>query len=277
MPSSAAPPRPSSTPSADLRVALGVEYDGRGFAGWQTQPGGTGVQDALEAALARIAGQPVATICAGRTDAGVHATGQVVHFSPGVARPTVAWMRGVNAFLPTGVSVVWAALPTSDDFHARFSATARRYRYRLLDRPSRPGRLAGRVGWWHGALDADAMHAAGRALLGRHDFSAFRAAECQAKTPVRTLARLDVERVADHRIDVVVEADAFLQHMVRNLVGTLVYVGAGRQPIDWPARLLAGRDRRLAAPTFAPDGLDFEAVRYPARHGLPSPPSTELD
>jgi tRNA pseudouridine38-40 synthase len=252
------------------RIALGVEYDGRDFTGWQTQPAGTGVQDAVEAALAAIAGTPVATVCAGRTDSGVHASGQVVHFDAPVARPLRAWMRGVNAHLPRGVSVVWAVEPASDDFHARFSATARRYLYRLLARSARPGRLAGRVGWWHGPLDIAAMQAGAMPLLGTHDFGAYRAAECQAKTPVRTLTRLDVRADADGLIVFDVEADAFLQHMVRNLVGTLVYVGAGRQPVDWPAHLLAARDRQAAAPTFAPDGLELASVTYPARHGLPS-------
>ncbi|MCU0870592.1 MAG: tRNA pseudouridine(38-40) synthase TruA [Burkholderiales bacterium] len=264
--------RTDVTAAAPRRVAIGIEYDGRSFSGWQTQPGRTGVQDALEAALAAIAGAPVATICAGRTDAGVHASGQVVHFDPPVRRPDSAWTRGVNAHLPPAVSVLWAVEPASDDFHARFSATARRYRYRLLARAARPGRLVGRVGWWHGALDVDAMQAAARPLLGYHDFSAFRAAECQAKTPLRTLRCLDVAIDADGLVRFDVEADAFLQHMVRNLVGTLVYVGAGRRPVEWPAAVLAGRDRRAAAPTFAPDGLELAAVAYPARHGLPSPP-----
>lgn len=250
-----------------MRIALGLEYDGRCFCGWQTQPGGCAAQDALERALAQVAGGPVSTTCAGRTDAGVHATAQVVHFDAPHPRPTSAWTRGVNAMLPPAVSVTWAR-PVADGFHARFDALERRYRYVLLPRAQRPGLLHGRVGWWHGSLDAAAMRAAAPPLLGSHDFSAFRAAGCQARSPVRELRRLAVDEQGPF---VVIEfaANAFLHHMVRNLVGALVYVGAGRRPPEWVAQLLAGRDRRAAPPTFPPDGLYLSGVTYPADAGLP--------
>lgn len=252
-----------------MRIALGIEYDGGAFHGWQTQPGGGTVQDALEAALARIACHPVATVCAGRTDAGVHANAQVVHFDTEVLRPASAWVRGVNSHLPSQVSVIWSK-EVSPSFHARFDALTRSYRYWLLPRATRSGLLHGRVGWWHGSLDVVAMQAAAAVLLGEHDFTAFRAAECQARTPVRTLHRCEVAADGPFlRFDL--RANAFLQHMVRNVVGALVYVGAGRGTPEWMAALLAGRDRRAAPPTFAPDGLYLSAVEYPPAAGLPSP------
>jgi tRNA pseudouridine38-40 synthase len=254
------------------RIALGVEYNGAAFRGWQTQVGGQTIQDALEAALAQIAGEPIATVAAGRTDAGVHATGQVVHFDAPVARPLTAWVRGTNSHLPEGVAVLWA-VEVAGDFHARFSAQGRAYRYVLVNRPVRSAVLAGRAGWFHRPLDCDAMQAAANLLLGRHDFSAFRAAECQARSPVRDLRRATVSR----RGELLVfdfAADAFLHHMVRNLVGSLVYVGKGAHPPAWVAEVLAGRDRKLAAPTFSPDGLYLVGVDYEAHWGLP-PPSVE--
>ncbi|MBI1395363.1 MAG: tRNA pseudouridine(38-40) synthase TruA [Betaproteobacteria bacterium] len=253
-----------------MRIALGLEYDGRTFCGWQSQPSGCGVQDALEHAIARIAGHPVRVGCAGRTDSGVHAHWQVAHFDTDALRPETAWTRGVNAGLPNGTSVLWARSVTQE-FHARFSATGRRYRYALLCRAARPGLLHGRVGWWPGALDIGAMAEAARVLVGEHDFSAFRAAECQAKSPVRRLHRLDVRSEGD-LIVWELGANGFLHHMVRNIVGSLVYVGAGRQPVGWVASLLAGRDRRRAAPTFAPEGLYLSGVDYDPCHGLPVPP-----
>lgn len=250
-----------------MRLALGIEYDGGQFCGWQTQPDGRGVQDALEHALGAVAGAAVRCTCAGRTDAGVHATAQVVHFDAPHSRPLSAWTRGVNALLPAAMSVTWAH-PVAEAFHARFDALERTYRYVLLPRAQRPGVLHGRVGWWHGRLDVGAMRAASQFLLGSHDFSAFRAAQCQARSPVRDLRRLDIIEEGPF---VVFEfaANAFLHHMVRNLVGSLVYVGAGRQAPDWLARVLAGRDRRAAAPTFAPDGLYLTAVTYPSEARLP--------
>ena len=250
-----------------MRIALGLEYYGGAFHGWQSQAGGGTVQDAVEAALACIIAAPVGVICAGRTDAGVHASLQVVHFDTTVERPLSAWVRGVNTHLPDGVAVRWAQ-PVSDEFHARFSARGRRYRYLLLNRPQRPGLWQGRVGWHHAPLDLAAMREAATRLLGEHDFSAFRAAECQAKSPVKTLWRADI-RQAGNIFAFDFEASAFLHHMVRNLVGTLVYVGKGAQPPAWVDLLLAARDRRRAAPTFSPDGLYFRGPIYENHWGLP--------
>ena len=258
-----------------MRIALGVEYFGHRFRGWQSQAGGATVQDALEAALAAIAGQPVATLCAGRTDAGVHAIQQVVHFDTPVARPLSAWVRGVNSHLPDGVAIRWAQ-PVGDAFHARFSAIGRRYRYLLLNRPQRPGLWQGRVGWHHLPLDLAAMQDGAARLLGEHDFSAFRAAECQAKSPVKQMSEARVRQFgALFVFDFA--ASAFLHHMVRNLVGTLVYIGKGSQPADWVDALLQMRDRRLAAPTFAPDGLYFRGPQYEPHWGLPEPTDEFLD
>jgi tRNA pseudouridine38-40 synthase len=263
------------------RIALGLEYDGRAFCGWQTQPPplpitlslskgsriGCGVQDALQAALAQIHGAPIATVVAGRTDAGVHATGQVVHFDALHARPESAWVRGVNAHLPRSVAVLWAR-EVDAEFHARFGAQEREYRYRLLMRPTRPAILAGRVGWVHDDLDVAAMQTASRCLIGTHDFSAFRAAECQAKSPVREMRAVEI-RQDGPMLEFCFRANAFLQHQIRNLVGALVWVGQGRRPPDWMAETLASRDRRRAAATFAPDGLYLTAVRYEKRFALP--------
>ena len=257
-----------------MRVALGVEYDGSAFHGWQVQPGGGTVQDTLQAALRKIAGVPVDVVCAGRTDAGVHATGQVVHFDAPVERPLSAWVRGVNTFLPPAVAVRWAR-PVADDFHARFAAFGRRYRYLLLNRPQRPGVWHGRAGWYHHALDAAAMQQAADRFVGEHDFSAFRAAECQAKSPVKTLRRAEVRRVGD-LVVFDFEASAFLHHMVRNMVGSLVYVGQGKHAPGWIAELLGERDRRRAAPTFAAAGLYLVGVDYDARWGLPGGDETSL-
>ncbi|HJW03544.1 MAG TPA: tRNA pseudouridine(38-40) synthase TruA [Azospira sp.] len=257
-----------------MRIALGIEYDGNAFHGWQTQPGGKTVQDHLEKALARIADGPVATTCAGRTDAGVHATAQVVHFDTAVRRPDSAWVRGVNAHLPDGVAVRWAQ-PVAEDFHARFSARGRRYRYLLLNRPVRPGLAQGRVGWFHTPLDVERMNEAAVHLLGEHDFSAFRAAECQAKTPVKELREARVSRQGDLVI-FDFEATAFLHHMVRNLVGSLVYVGKGKHPPAWISELLQERDRTRAAPTFAAAGLYLAGVTYEPHWGLPAAPQPPL-
>lgn len=256
-----------------MRIALGVEYDGRDFCGWQSQPGGCAVQDALERALSGICVHPVRIAGAGRTDSGVHASGQVAHFDTTARRPLTAWTRGANSALPRGVAVRWAQ-PVDDAFHARFSATGRSYTYLLLNRPERPGLEAGRVGWFHRPLDLARMQQAARHLVGTHDFSAFRSAECQAESPVRELRRLDVER----RGDLVVfrlAANAFLQRMVRNIVGTLIYVGKGAHDPQWVASVLDGRDRAEAAPTFSPDGLYLSGVEYDSRWGLPRPTGDE--
>ncbi len=250
-----------------MRIALGIEYEGSAFCGWQTQPGGCAVQDSLEAALAQIAGGPVATLCAGRTDTGVHALAQVVHFDSVVARPQSAWVRGVNALLPPSIAVTWAK-EVADTFHARFSATARRYRYVLLNQPVRPAADHGRVGWFHAPLDVDRMREAAEALVGEHDFSAFRSSQCQAKSPMRVLKRLAIARQGPY-IVFDLAANGFLHHMVRNIVGSLVYVGSGRKPPAWMAALLAARNRNEAAPTFDAAGLYLTGVDYEARWQLP--------
>lgn len=258
-----------------MRIALGIEYCGTAFHGWQSQAGGGTVQDALEAALREIAGVPVGVLCAGRTDAGVHATHQVAHFDTLVERPLTAWVRGVNSHLPDGVAVRWAQ-PVEEEFHARFSARGRRYRYLLLNRPQRPGLWQGRVGWFHWPLDLAAMQAAGARLLGEHDFSAFRAADCQAKSPIKTMSRAEVRQCGNMFV-FDFEASAFLHHMVRNLVGTLVYIGKGVQQPGWVDELLQMKDRKLAAPTFSPDGLYFRGPVYESHWGLPDPDDDFLD
>jgi tRNA pseudouridine38-40 synthase len=250
-----------------MRIALGLEYDGSGFCGWQTQPQGCAAQDALERALAEVAGNPVDTVCAGRTDAGVHALGQVVHFDTGSVRPETAWVRGVNALLPAACAVNWSR-EVAQDFHARYSALARCYRYVLLNHPVRPALDQARVGWFHMLLDLEKMQRAARLLIGEHDFSAFRSAECEARSPVRLLERLDIARRGDHVI-FDLRANAFLHHMVRNIVGCLVYVGKGKFPPEWVGEVLAGRDRSRAAPTFEAAGLYLDRVIYDPGWGLP--------
>jgi tRNA pseudouridine38-40 synthase len=250
-----------------MRVALGLEYDGAHFCGWQSQPGGCGVQDALERELARMACHPVRVIAAGRTDTGVHALTQVVHFETTTERPLNAWVRGVNAGLPSSVRVLWAQ-QVDDEFHARFSARQRYYQYILFDQAVAPAILAGKVGWFHQPLDVDAMAEAAAHLIGEHDFSAFRAAECQAKSPVRTLQQAEVRR-AGHAVLFEFSGNAFLHHQVRNMVGALVYVGKGSQPPAFIQQLLRSHDRRLAPPTFSPDGLYLSGVGYESRWGLP--------
>ncbi|MFN9491367.1 MAG: tRNA pseudouridine(38-40) synthase TruA [Betaproteobacteria bacterium] len=252
-----------------MRIALGIEYDGSGFCGWQTQTAGCAVQDRLEAACSAIAGVPVDMVCAGRTDAGVHALGQVVHFDCGVERPASAWVRGVNALLPPAIAVIWAK-PVGEGFHARFSALSRSYRYVLLNDPVRPAADHGRVGWYHAALDLGRMREAAACLVGEHDFSSFRSAECQAKSPVRTLHEVEISAsgrylVFDFR------ANAFLHHMVRNLVGSLVHVGKGKHPPQWIGEVLRGRYRAQAAPTFEASGLYLMQVDYGPGPDLPRP------
>ncbi|MEO8346063.1 MAG: tRNA pseudouridine(38-40) synthase TruA [Betaproteobacteria bacterium] len=250
-----------------MRLALAVEYSGHAFCGFQSQSSGCGVQDALQDAVGEIAGHPVTVIAAGRTDAGVHAVSQIVHFETEARRPDSAWVRGVNSHLPVAAAVLWAQ-PVAEDFHARFAATARHYTYMLLTRAERPGLLARFVGWYHHSLDVGAMRTAAGQLLGTHDFSAFRAAECQAKSPVKTVSRIDVQQQGPFiRFDF--SANAFLHHMIRNFVGALIHVGAGKRDPSWIAELLAARDRTRAAPTFAADGLYFSGATYDARFGLP--------
>ena len=250
-----------------MRIALALEYDGRPFCGWQSQPSACAVQDALERALSQIAGHSVKAITAGRTDAGVHATFQIIHFDTQATRPITAWVRGVNALLPDAVAVLWAA-PVDQEFHARFSALSRSYRYLLLNHPVRPALLAGRVGWHHAPLNLDSMRQAAAYLIGSHDFSAFRAAECQAKSPVRHVQKIGIIQHGD-LIVFEICANAFLHHMVRNIIGSLIYVGNGKQPPVWLQTLLQQRNRTLAAPTFAADGLYLADIFYDAKWGLP--------
>jgi len=251
-----------------MRVALSLEYDGSRFLGWQTQPGGGTVQDALERALSAIAGEEIQTTCAGRMDRGVHARMQVVHFDTRATRPATAWVRGTNALLPAALAVQWAS-PIPGDFHARYAAQARTYRYVLLNRAVRPVLAARYAGWCHAPLDVPAMRAAAQLLVGEHDFSAFRSAECQAKSPVRTLHALEIQAAGD-RVDFVLSANAFLHHMVRNLIGVLVDVGRGRHVPAWAGEVLASRDRARGAPTFAAQGLYLEHVEYAASWGIPA-------
>jgi len=222
----------------------------------------------LQEALGVLAVVAIHVTCAGRTDRGVHARMQVVHFDTHAVRPVSAWMRGTNALLPESVAVQWAA-EMPGEFHARYSAHARTYRYVLLNRPARPALAARYAGWCHAPLDVDAMRAAARMLVGEHDFSAVRSAECQAKSPLRTLHALEVSAQGE-RIDFVVRANAFLHHMVRNLVGLLVYVGRGKHPPAWAGEVLASRDRARAAPTFAGEGLYLERVEYAPHWGVPA-------
>ncbi len=252
---------------AVVRIALGVEYAGDAFEGWQSQRHGRTVQDALEVALGSVAGAPVRLHCAGRTDTGVHATAQVAHFDTAAARPLSAWVRGANSRLPPSVVVRWAT-EVGEGFHARFLASERRYRYVLYNAPTRPAVLAGKVGWFHLPLDEARMAMAATCLVGRHDFSAFRAAQCQARSPVRDLREVVVARSGAY-LSFDFRADGFLHHMIRNLVGALIYVGKGRYPPAWLAEVLAGRDRARAAPTFAPDGLYLCGVSYPPGWPLP--------
>lgn len=249
------------------RMALGLAYDGSPWQGWQTQPHRQTVQDTLEAALASFAGGgSLATICAGRTDTGVHAAMQVVHLDTDLARRPESWVRGVNAFLPPSIAVQWAQ-GVPDTFHARFSARSRTYLYLLWRGRVRPPLWAGRAGWCFQPLDVDAMRQAARALLGEHDFSSFRSSQCQARHPVRTLHQLDISERGPFLV-FTLRANAFLHHMVRNLIGALLQVGQGRQPPAWMAAVLAAHDRRLAAPTFSPDGLYLSAIEYPAEFQL---------
>lgn len=250
-----------------MRIALGVEYDGSRYFGWQSQVGGYTVQDALQLALSGIANAPITVIAAGRTDTGVHALEQVVHFNTDVERPLAAWKRGVNALLPNHIAVLWAH-PVPDEFHARFSAQARSYRYLLVNRPVRIALQKGQAGWFHAPLNVEKMREAAQYLLGEHDFSALRAAECQARSPIKNLAQLDINKIND-LITFDLSANAFLHHMVRNIVGCLVYVGKGKYPPHWMRDVLKGQDRSLAAPTFAPDGLYLRRITYGSNWGLP--------
>ena len=251
-----------------MRIALGLSYRGQAYHGWQSQPDGCTVQDKLELALAAFVTQPVTTACAGRTDSGVHGLNQVVHFDSPVDRPPFAWVRGTNRYLPADIAVQWAQ-PVPDTFHARNSARGRRYRFVLLESSVRPALEHGLVGWAFRALDGEAMRQAAAVLIGEHDFTSFRASNCQSPTPVKALRHIHIDkRGAYWRFEF--DANAFLYHMVRNIMGCLVAVGQGRHGPGWMAEVLAARRRDVAAPTFPPDGLYFvgpyydETLRIPA-------------
>ena len=251
-----------------MRIALGVSYNGAAYSGWQSQPSGRTVQDHLERALSAFADQPLHTLCAGRTDAGVHGLMQVVHFDTTVQRDEFAWVRGPNSHLPSDMAVQWAR-GVPDTFHARASAVSRRYAYVLLESAVRPSLEANRVGWVFRPLDLEAMQAGAAHLLGEHDFTSFRAAACQALSPIKTLHRIDIHRKGAYwRFEF--EGNAFLHHMIRNIMGCLVWVGQGVHPPEWMAQVLAARDRDAAAPTFAPDGLYFLGPVYGPEWGLPT-------
>ncbi|MES2413240.1 MAG: tRNA pseudouridine(38-40) synthase TruA [Pseudomonadota bacterium] len=256
-----------------MRIALGVSYNGTGYEGWQSQLSGNTIQDKLEHALGNFSAQPVRTLCAGRTDAGVHALMQVVHFDTPLQRDIHAWVRGTNTFLPRDIAVQWAR-EVPDNFHCRGSAIARRYAYVVLESTVRPSVEAGRVGWVYHPLNASAMQQAAAYLEGEHDFSSFRAAQCQAKSPVKTINRINVSRRASQSPDTCYwrfefEANAFLHHMIRNIMGCFIAIGQGAQPPGWMPEVLAARNRNAAAPTFSPDGLYFLGPVYEDHHGIP--------
>ncbi|MES2889058.1 MAG: tRNA pseudouridine(38-40) synthase TruA [Pseudomonadota bacterium] len=250
-----------------MRLALGVSYGGSAYQGWQRQLAGPTVQGCLEQALSAFAAGPIGTVCAGRTDAGVHGLNQVIHLDTDLVRPPMSWVRGTNRYLPSDIAVQWCH-PVSDEFHARFSAQGRRYVYLLLQSPVRPALESGRAGWVFRPLDLAAMQAGAVHLIGEHDFSAFRSAQCQARSPIKQLHRIEIRRHAAYwRFDF--EGSAFLHHMVRNIMGCLMAVGQGARPSDWVAQVLRSADRRQAAPTFSPAGLYFAGPYYDPAWGLP--------
>ncbi len=254
-----------------MRIALGITYSGSAYEGWQSQLSGNTIQDKLELALAKFAAQPIRVNCAGRTDAGVHGLMQVVHFDTPLERETASWIRGTNTFLPADIAVQWAQT-VPDEFHSRASAIARRYAYVVLESAVRPSVEAGRVGWVYRPLNGDLMRQAALHLRGEHDFSSFRAAQCQARSPVKTITEIAISQAAGKgskywRFEF--EANAFLHHMIRNIMGCLVAIGQGKQPPDWMLDVLAARRRDAAAPTFSPDGLYFLGPVYEKHYGLP--------
>ncbi|MEW7977216.1 MAG: tRNA pseudouridine(38-40) synthase TruA [Candidatus Sedimenticola endophacoides] len=253
-----------------MRLAMGVEYDGAGYHGWQTQGDVPTVQETLEAALSKVADHPVRVQCAGRTDSGVHGLGQVIHFDTEARRSERSWLLGTNVNLPLDISINWVK-PVSEDFHARFSALDRRYRYVILNRPTRSAIWRQRAVWIHHPLDVSRMRQAARYLLGTHDFSSYRAIGCQAKSPVRTVTELALERVGD-RITIDISANAFLHHMVRNIAGVLIAIGKGERSSDWARQVLEHRDRTLGGVTAPPQGLFLVGVGYPDVYGLPPTP-----
>ena len=251
-----------------MRLALGIEYDGTDFQGWQRLSHASSVQAAVESALSFVADAPITVQCAGRTDSGVHARCQVVHFDTAAERSPRSWVLGTNSRLPQAISVRWA-IPVVDTFHARYGARARRYHYRILNRAIRPALQRHYVSWERLSLDADAMHRAAQALLGEHDFSAFRAVQCQARHAIRDMQEISVRR-EDESVLIDVRANAFLHHMVRNIVGSLLPIGRAERPEPWLGELLRGRDRSVAGATASPQGLCFIGPMYPAEWGLPA-------
>ncbi|MDX1455517.1 MAG: tRNA pseudouridine(38-40) synthase TruA [Gammaproteobacteria bacterium] len=250
-----------------MKIALGVEYDGSRYSGWQQQPHAPSVQEAVERALARVADHPVNLVCAGRTDAGVHACNQVVHFETGSERRERSWVLGCNSNLPDDININWAR-SVDETFHARFSATARSYRYVILNRWVRSALEANRMTWVHQPLDEQRMQRAARHLEGEHDFSSYRALACQAKSPVRTVEYIRVERNGE-LVTIDIKANAFLHHMVRNIAGVLVEIGKGEQPEDWSREVLGYRDRALGGVTAPPHGLYFLSAHYPDEYAIP--------
>jgi len=250
------------------RIALGIEYDGSQFKGWQTQiPGTRTVQDVVQQAVEKVADHPIKLTCAGRTDTGVHATGQVVHFDTSAERKTKAWVMGGNIQLPDDVCIHWAK-QVDDDFSARFSATLRSYRYIILNRSARSAIHHKRVTWIYDELDVAAMHEAAQVLTGEHDFTSFRSAACQAAHAVRCMESAQVQREG-YFIYIDIRANAFLHHMVRNIAGSLLFVGRGEKNVSWLGELLKCQDRSQAGPTALADGLYLLAVEYPQQYGLP--------
>jgi len=256
-----------------MRIALGIEYDGTSYNGWQRQKTGLGVQQRLEEALALVANESIEVTCAGRTDTGVHASGQVGHFDTDSSRGERGWLLGANSNLPPDINLTWVKF-VDEEFHARYSATARSYRYRILNRLQRSALQRDRAWWVHQPLDAQRMHDAAQSLVGEHDYSAFRAAGCQSSTPVREILSIDVWRAGDW-ITLEVTANAFLQHMVRNITGTLVAVGLGEQPERWVRDVLARRDRTAGGVAAPPHGLTLVRVEYPAALEIPEPPADD--
>jgi tRNA pseudouridine38-40 synthase len=255
-----------------MRIALGLSYRGCAYRGWQSQPGGATVQDRLEHALREFTGAALRVVCAGRTDAGVHALQQVVHFDSPVQRAAQSWVRGLNTFLPQDIGVLWSCEP-GEGFHAQKSAQSRRYRYLLVQHPVRPALLQGLVGWTHHRLDAQAMREAAAQLLGSHDFSSFRASSCQARSPCKTVHAIDIALQPDGRTWTFdFHANAFLHHMVRNIMGCLVAVGSASRDPAWIGQVLRARERSVAAPTFMPDGLYFAGPAYAAQWQIPEAP-----
>jgi len=249
-----------------MRIALGLEYDGTHYHGWQSQTGLHTVQSKVEEALSKVADLPIEVICAGRTDTGVHATNQVIHFDSANERTIRAWIHGANSFLPKDICIRFGK-EISDDFHARYSATARRYRYVIFNSPIRPSLFRSNVTWQYRQLDHQAMHEAAQCLLGEQDFTSFRSVECQSNTPQRNIHQLSVSRSGD-LIMIDITANAFLHHMVRNIAGTLIAVGAGKQTVGWVNEVLQAKDRRMGAETAPPYGLYLVEVTYPQAFGL---------